>query len=212
MLKELKDEGIRCLFVGVADASFSEESFKYAANMTGGDYIITNDINEVSAKLKELEKKVTVPLSQEEMIPFSIGIRARTEDGSIMDYYATKSLTGFSPKTKPGATLEPRTPKITTGGKMIPLYERKAAQLVTGGTQPDHESLVLTSHVEYTEDQGETPGQSAGADEPAPSVTTGRTSYGKSGKNKLVTMTVKDAYTFDVLAGIYSEKEKSKKS
>ena len=51
----MKDEGIRCLFVGVADASNAEDSFKYAAEMTGGDYIITQDINEVTAKLKELE-------------------------------------------------------------------------------------------------------------------------------------------------------------
>jgi hypothetical protein len=60
-LKELKDEGIRCLFVGVADASDAEDSFKYAAEMTGGDYIITQDINEVTAKLKELEKYLEGP-------------------------------------------------------------------------------------------------------------------------------------------------------
>ena len=39
----------------------AEDSFKYAAEMTGGDYIITQDINEVTAKLKELEKYLEGP-------------------------------------------------------------------------------------------------------------------------------------------------------
>ncbi|HQD30887.1 MAG TPA: VWA domain-containing protein [Clostridiales bacterium] len=205
-LKELKDEGIRCLFVGVADAHYAEDSFKYAAEMTGGDYIITQDINEVTAKLNELEKKVTVPLNQEEMIPFSIGIRARTEDGSIMDYYATKSLAGFTTRTKPGTALEPRTPIITTGGKMIPLYDRETARLVTGGTRPNSGALAITSHVDYEEGREGTAGQSA--DAAAPSTMTGSTSYGKSGKNQLIRMAVKDAYTFDVLAGVGADDEK----
>lgn len=202
-LKELKDEGIRCLFVGVADAHYAEDSFKYAAEMTGGDYIITQDINEVTAKLNELEKKVTVPLNEEEMIPFSIGIRARTEDGSIMDYYATKSLAGFTTRTKPGTALEPRTPIITTGGKMIPLYDRETARLVTGGTRPNSEALAITSHVDYEEGREGTAGQSS--DAAAPSTMTGSTSYGKSGKNQLIRIAVKDAYTFDVLAGVEAD-------
>ena len=208
VLKELKDEGIRCLFVGVADASYAEESFKYAAEMTGGDYIITNDINEVTAKVKELEKKILVPLNQEDRLPFSIGIKAKTDDGAIMDYYATKSLTGFSLKTKAGMTQEPRAPRITTGGKMIPLYDKKAAKLITGGDKPDKEVLAVTSHIDYEENQNKAAQQSASPDETAPSEMTGSTSYGKSGKNQLVTMTVKDAYTFDALSGVHAHSEK----
>ncbi len=208
VLKEIKDEGIRCLFVGVSDASSAEKSFKYAAELSGGDYIITNDINEVTARLKELEKKVLVPLNQEDRLPFSIGIKAKTDDGSIMDYYATKSLSGFSLKTKAGMTQEPRAPKITTGGKMIPLYDKKAAKLITGGVKPGNEVLAVTSHIDYEENQNKAAQQSAGPDEAAPSEMTGSTSYGKSGKNQLVTMTVKDAYTFDALSGVYAHSEK----
>lgn len=207
-LKEIKDEGIRCLFVGVSDAASAENSFKYAAEMTGGEYIITDDISKVTAKLKELEKKVTVPLSQEDRLPFSIGIKAKTDDGSIMDYYATKSLTGFSPKTKAGMTQEPRAPKITTGQKMIPLYDRKAAQLITGGAKPDNEMHAVTSHINYEQNQENAAQQSTGSDSSAPSEMTGSMSYGKSGKNQLVTISVKDAYTFDILGGVAAYRER----
>ncbi len=208
VLKELKDEGIRCLFVGVSDAFSAEKSFKYAADMTGGDFIITNDINEVTAKVKELEKKVMTPLIQEDRLPFSIGIKAQTDDGSIMDYYATASLTGFTQKTKAGRTQEPRAPRITTGGKMIPLYDKKAAQLITGGVKPGNEVLAVTSHIDYEESSNRTAQQPSDTDPAAPSTMTGSTSYGKSGKNELITMTVKDVYTFDVLAGVTAQTEK----
>ncbi len=193
-LKELKDEGIRCLFVGVSDASNAEQSFKYAAEMTGGDYIITDDINEVTAKMKELEKKILIPFGPEDRLPFSLGIKARTDDGSVMDYYTACNLIGFTPRIKAGRTQEPRAPRITTGGKMIPLYDNKAAKLITGGVKPTNEVLTITSHIDY--------------EEAAPSEMTGSTTYGKSGKNKLVTMTVKDAYTFDVLTGVTAHSEK----
>ncbi len=183
-----KEEGIRCLFVGVADAQNEEEAFKLAASLTGGDYIITTDILDVEKKLDEMLQKVSIPMIEEDLLPFAIGIKAKTEDGAIMDYYAATMLSGFTPRKVAGNTLEPRAPKIVTGGTMIPLYDSKAASTITGGTKPAEEELVITSHVSY--------------DPPGESIATGSQSYGKSGKNKMVEMAVKDAYTFDVFGGV----------
>ena len=31
----------------------------------------------------------------QDLLPFTIGVNAKTDDGSVMDYFATKSLKGF---------------------------------------------------------------------------------------------------------------------
>jgi Mg-chelatase subunit ChlD len=194
VLARFKEEGIRCLFVGVADAQSAEEAFKTAASLTGGDYIITDDIAEVEKKLDELLQKVSVPMVEKELLPFTIGVKAKTEDGAIMDYYAAAKLSDFSPRTVAGKALEPRATKIVTGGAMVPLYDSKTASTITGGTKPAEEELVITGHVSY--------------DPPPESTATGSQSYGKSGKNKMVEMTVRDAYTFDVFGGVRAHPSK----
>lgn len=199
-----REEGIRALFVGVNVSTGTEQAFQSAAALTNGDYVITKDIAEVEKKLQELLQKVSTPMLDEESLPFAIGIKAKTEDGSIMDYFAVKKLLGFAPKTAAGQIQAPKAPQIATGGKMIPLYEKKTADLISGGLKPGKDALKITSHVSYQEDEK----PPAEAEKAAPSTLTGSQSYGKTGKNSLLEMTVKEAYTFDVLSGVETHSTK----
>lgn len=193
---QFRAEGIRCLFVGVSDADKVESAYEFAAEQTGGDYVITNDIADVEKKIQELLGKVSIPLHDQDLLPFTIGIKAKTEDGSVMDYFATEKLAGFVPKTATGKTQEPRAPKIITGGKMLPLYDKKSAALIAGGTQNGSQELKVTGHISYEAEPEEIE-----ETDNKPSIMTTSKSYGKSGKNDLIEMTVKDVYTFDVLGG-----------
>ncbi|MGB4019983.1 MAG: hypothetical protein WBK78_10805, partial [Syntrophomonadaceae bacterium] len=72
-----------------------------------------------------------------------------------------------------------------------------------GGTQNGSQELKVTGHISYEAEPEEIE-----ETDNKPSIMTTSKSYGKSGKNDLIEMTVKDVYTFDVLGGVEAHKSK----
>lgn len=200
VFERLKEEGIRCLFVGVSDSASAEDDFKYAAEGTDGNYVISTDIDLITAELNELLKQVSIPLSDENLLPFGIGIQAATDDGSVMDYYSSSNLEGFTHNAQTGTSKTVRTAQINPGLPMLPLFSPKEASLITGGIQPSEDTLSITSHVVYDDDFTESA--------TASSQQTGKLTFTKTGSNGMMTLSVSDAYTFDTFFGVQAEKDR----
>ncbi len=112
ILEEIREKNITILFVGMG-AHSREELFSEAAKATGGDYVISEDINEIQTKLDKLLgtlKETTPPKT----IPISISISWKTSDGEELSY-GVASEVEFSLPQKAGPPLEPDMVEITTG-------------------------------------------------------------------------------------------------
>ncbi|NCB47283.1 VWA domain-containing protein, partial [bacterium] len=109
LLETVKNEGIRILFAGLGGKAYIskyEGAFKNAAELSGGDYVISANPDDIQAKLNELLKKVEEPAKKSNMLRFNIALNCKAEDGSRMDYAAGKSLE-LAPLEKTGITLKP---------------------------------------------------------------------------------------------------------
>lgn len=143
ILEEIREKNITILFVGMG-AHSREELFSEAAKATGGDYVISEDINEIQTKLDKLLgtlKETTPPKT----IPISISISWKTSDGEELSY-GVASEVEFSLPQKAGPPLEPDMVEITTG---LP-FERydTTATAVTGLGLPGEENII-TNLVSY---------------------------------------------------------------
>lgn len=145
VLAELKNSGIRVLIAGLlntTNAAAYEAAFQAAAQVAGGDYIVTNNVEDIAAKLADLLKRIDEP-TPKDGIDFTIQIDCSTADGSRLNLHSGINLENFSPlKSKLGETLKPGMVTMATGEKLVN-YDRQAAQLLYGSDLPNVDSRVL---------------------------------------------------------------------
>ena len=154
LLETAKNEVIRMLFAGLGGKAYInkyEATFKNAAELSGGDYVITANPDDILAKLNELLKKVEEPVKKSKILRFNIALNCKAEDGSRMDYAAGKSIE-LAPLEKTGKILEPAPVKVTTGEK-ISFYNQKAAQNLYGLDESNFSTRIL-NHQTFTDVSG----------------------------------------------------------
>lgn len=175
VLLRMKESGIRVLIAGLLNSKNSvdyEAGFKAAAQVAGGDYVVTDKVEDIAAKLDELLQRIDEPLKKQG-VDFTLGIDCTAEDGSRLNFYSYKLLEKFSPRTAVGATLNPSVVTFSTGEKIIN-YDRNAAQLLYGSDLPDVDSHVLF-RLPFKD---------------------------KTANNKFAGLTVTEAYVLDLFRGI----------
>lgn len=144
ILEDIRKSGIRVLFAGLANtenAAAYKEIFQKAAALAGGDYVITDSVADIAAKLNGLLQRIDEP-QKRKGITFSMGVDCQVADGSRMNAYTSKTLEGFAPRIAKGQVQAPSVVNITTGEKYI-IYEGQAAQLLYGGDRPARETRIL---------------------------------------------------------------------
>jgi hypothetical protein len=109
---------------------------------------------------------------------FDIALDTKTEDGSRMDFSATKTLGDFSKREAAGKTADPEMVGISTGEPYI-RYNRDGAQLLYGANTPDEDTVVL-SRMAYDQDL--------------------------SGANALMKISVREAWWMDRFKGLRADK------
>ncbi|MEA4831126.1 MAG: VWA domain-containing protein [Oscillospiraceae bacterium] len=175
VLGNLKNSGIRVLFAGLATGSEAEsldEIFKNAAEKAGGDYILTDSMDKIAEKLNELLNRIDTPVKKTG-VDFTMGIDYAADDGSKVSLYTAKNLSNCSPVTGKGKPVSPQTVNFASGEPYV-IYDRNAAQLITGSDQPGVQSRVIL-----------------------------RMSFDNMSKsNKFAELKVKEVYLLDVFKGI----------
>jgi hypothetical protein len=144
VLSDLKKSGVRVLFAGLAtgsEAASLDGIFKTAAQKAGGDYILTDSMEKIAQKLDELLNRIDTPM-QKKGVDFTLGVDCKAEDGSKLAFYTEKNLPDATPLTGTGKLLTPQIVSFAAGEPYV-LYDRSAAQLLTGSDQPGIQSRVL---------------------------------------------------------------------
>ncbi|QTH43478.1 VWA domain-containing protein [Cohnella sp. LGH] len=137
MLNGIKKEGIQVLWVGLG-TSGSEEAFKWAAEKSGGNYVISED-PVVLAKAFQ-EALVEVQKRPSKQIPLMLSVRNESDDG-LARMYAADRLVDFPVLVDAGDKVEFQTIGFETG-KKVAQYEQATAALVYGRDLPSEEVKI----------------------------------------------------------------------
>lgn len=137
MLTGIKEEGIQVLWVGLGTDD-SVEAFKWAAEKSGGKYVISED-PAILAKafqdaLAEVQKRPS------EQIPLMLAVRNESDDGRAR-IYSDDRLVDFPVLLDAGDKVEFQTIGFETG-KKVAQYEQATAALVYGRDLPSEEVKI----------------------------------------------------------------------
>ena len=178
VLSSLKKAGIRVLFAGLGNAEYAQRYdavFKHAADLAGGEYIITASVVDIAAKLDALLAKINTPLETAASgISLSVALNCRADDGSQLNDAAVKDLGHFAVRQAAGQTLTPGFVTVDVTNELYNPYDREASQLLYGSDSPTEESII-TMRLPFTD---------------------------KNGSNVFSKLTVRQAYFMHVFKGI----------
>lgn len=138
LLAKIKEKNITLLFIGMGVQS-KEKLFADAAAASGGDYVISENIEDIQVKLDKLLqtlKETTPPDS----IPISVSIKWTTPGGEELSYAVADDVK-FALPPKAGPALEPDLVKIATGTP-YKRYDEKVAAAVTGFGIPGTDNII----------------------------------------------------------------------
>jgi len=211
---QLKDGGIRTLFLSIAEPNESlEKIYSNAAELSGGEYLITTDLAEIQAKVQEMLSQVNVPLREDGGMQLGVSLDCRTEDNSRMSYSAVKLLDPgqypFAARTQTGQTVKPNTLAIRQTDEPYILYDAKSAQRLTGGDAPDTETRIA-ARIELASEKATEP-EPAASSQPEPELESSvseTVKAGFAGSNKVANLTVNEAYFLDLFKGLTPAKNK----
>jgi hypothetical protein len=145
ILAKMKKDGFRILFAGLGNKEYAklhEEAFSTAAKISGGEYIITDNIEDIRKKLDNLMNRLDQPAADDKKLDFSISLNCLAEDGSRMEYGAQKQVENFAERETTGEVIKPEMVKIFTG-ELFNRYNRDASMLLYGSDRPNQDSTVL---------------------------------------------------------------------
>ena len=116
ILAKIKAKGIYMLWIGMGISTPEKEKvFAEAAAATNGEYVVSESISDIMAKLSSLLEKLQRP-GEMRITPITVEISYRSEQGETLTYKAQDDA-DFAPPQKKGTPLEPSVVKIETGKK-----------------------------------------------------------------------------------------------
>ncbi len=189
ILTQYKEAGIRILFAGLGNEKFAEayqSGFQTAARLSGGEYVLSDKLEDIQKALDSLMQKLDLPAAAETGISFSIEMDARTEDGSRMNYSAAKALPDFSRREAAGKTVNPEIARIS-GGEPYIRYDSAGSRLLYGIDKPGSDSIIQT-RLSFTDTEGV------------------EIQKGAAGKNSLISLAVREAYFMPLFKGLAADK------
>lgn len=137
ILDNLKEEDVQALWVGigVSDA----EPFEYAAKRTQGEYMVTEDPNELVSKFESLLEAVRqAPLTGDTLITYNI--KKKNENGAF-EAFSKSILYALSELKHSDEILLQDTIQYEVRGDVKP-YNKTTSALLTGENVMSQESLV----------------------------------------------------------------------
>lgn len=141
LLKKIKEKNITVLFAGMGVHS-KEHLFADAAKMSGGDYVISEDVEDITASLDTLltQLKNTQPSPT---IPLSVAVSYYAPNGDNLTYSVVDEVP-FSPPARTGPVLAPDMVKVNTG---IPAkgYDATVSAAVTGMAAPGIDTILTNT-------------------------------------------------------------------
>src|SRR6056297_4328884 len=137
LLDENKEDKINVLWVGLGIDE--DKDFKYAAEKSGGDYIIVQEVDELKDKYNEVLKKI-IETPQSESTNITINIEKYSPLGEVTTYSQNR-LVKLSPIKKTDEIKTTQTVNYEYG-KKLERFNLAAAELLSGDSIPGEETII----------------------------------------------------------------------
>jgi VWFA-related protein len=144
LLRKIKEKNITVLFVGMGVHS-KEKLFADAAKLSGGEYVISENVEDIAARLEVLLSQLKEPIPFV-TIPLSVAVSYRAPNGEELTYSVADEVP-FAPPAKTGPVLTPDLVKVQTGTQ-IKRYDAAVGATVTGMGAPGIDN-ILTNKLEF---------------------------------------------------------------
>jgi hypothetical protein len=129
ILGQLKDSGIKCLWIGICEND-EGQVFATAAKLSDGTSVVSNDLEIVGKAIKDFSKKIGEAPEVKEEVSISVRIANRSELGTVTEL--STSTTANLPKPKKGEGIAtPEEMKVTEGERLVP-YEGDVSNFLSG--------------------------------------------------------------------------------
>ena len=135
LLGKLKDRGITSLWIGILSDPQEKGPFEYAAEMSGGEAVVTANPDDLKAAFERVRSRVTtVEDKPSGVIAVKALIQARRPDGRLVQH----SDSGMFPLPAPRATSGVEVPNVVSMSfvDMPRRYGIEAADAIYGDDQP----------------------------------------------------------------------------
>jgi len=139
MCGSLKAEGIRVLWVGMGMPEDVTPAFAKAAELTGGSYVVSSDVNVLKRAFNDLLDKV-MALPQTNLSQVAMTLEKENASGE-REAFGTSKLTPLSPIKKSSAVITTQTVSHKNGGPLAQ-YDAKLAASISGTSIPSLETIV----------------------------------------------------------------------
>ncbi|MCH4889775.1 VWA domain-containing protein [Acidaminobacter sp. JC074] len=139
-LSEIKDSDIHVLWIGMGISEDEVIDFSMAADISGGDYIISTDVSALRDKVDNLLESI---LSTDDSMQTAISLTVEKENSlGSREAYSTSRLVELSPnEIGELASLDAVSFEITD---MVSPYDIKSSQLLTGHMLHGEEVLITS--------------------------------------------------------------------
>ncbi|MEN6313075.1 MAG: VWA domain-containing protein [Clostridiaceae bacterium] len=138
LLGKIKKDNITVLWAGMGVPD-KEDLFKKAAELSGGRYVVSEDVNGLKSALEEILGLIGKE-SGSKLIPLSVVINEKTASGDVFSYAASTDVE-FSMPAKSGKAAEPQVVELSTGTP-LKRYDTDVAGLITGMSLTGSESIM----------------------------------------------------------------------
>lgn len=138
LLQNIKKDDVQVIWVGMGVLG-KEDVFIRAAELSGGRYVVSEDVKVLEATLGEVLTLINQPKTSEK-IALSISIDDKTPSGDVINY-SKSTMVGFSKPKVSGKAVEPDKVETSTG---IPIkrYDKQVAELIYGTDVPSKDVLI----------------------------------------------------------------------
>lgn len=138
LLKKLKDDEIQVIWVGMG-VQGKEDVFKRAAELSGGRYVVSEDVGVLKSTLEETLALINEPKTAGK-ISLSINIDDKSTAGDIMSYSAS-TMVAFSKPAEKGKAEKVESVETATG-TVLKRYDKETAELIYGMDVPSKDVLI----------------------------------------------------------------------
>ena len=130
ILSSLKDEGVQSLFIGVVDAN-EGGVFEHAANLSGGEYVISTDLSKVKDAFTELTNTIKSSDQREKRLSLRLTLAHRDDLGKNRLFSAGRFI-DFPSLPVSDQVVSPEALAWSIEGAMV-VYDNLAGAIVFGG-------------------------------------------------------------------------------
>ena len=142
LLGRLKDENIRCLWIGIG-SDLDEKAFKHAAQKTGGHYVITEDPEALTSVFTDLTNDIRQDKEKAGSIKTLLQLTVKHRDKSGQNFaFANSKQVKFS-ALKTDKNVEIPASIAFDFKKLESRYNGEIADLVTGDSVPVRDAQIL---------------------------------------------------------------------